>query len=233
MNILIVEDEIIVAETIKKIFKGLDNINLIDITDKFDEAYNKASSKVYDVVLVDVMLKEKRNGIDLCSLIRQNNPNIILIVITCMTSIEYLKEAFKVGVNDYITKPFNRKELELRVNRWQQFSVNDVKVCDTIEYYELHYSIIKNRFYFNNEQLNLTKKNKELLLLFLKNPEMILSADFLQEKLWGDYYISLRNRNIRSNIQILRSVLKDHCGNWIETIRGEGYVLQKPENNGK
>ena len=76
--------------------------------------------------------------------------------------------------------------------------------------------------------MKITKKSKMLFLLFLKNAEKILSQDFIQEKLWGDYDLSFKNRNIRSSVQLLRRALAHYpCKNWIQTVSGEGYVLQR------
>jgi DNA-binding response OmpR family regulator len=75
--------------------------------------------------------------------------------------------------------------------------------------------------------LTLTKGMKRLLLLFLEKPETVLSHDFLQREVWGDYDTALRQRNIHERIATLRQILPNKITPWLQSIRGEGYMLKK------
>jgi DNA-binding response OmpR family regulator len=225
-DILVVEDEKLTADMIRSIVLTLPCVRSVDISRDYQDALEKFSSKIYHMALVDIFLASKRrNGLDLCREIREKHPTIPLLVITSDTSFESLKKAFDVYVNDYIKKPFFPQELLLRVQRWIPQSD---PFPDPIEYHGLSYHHRHNEFYFKGQKIQLTKKNKALLLLFLQNKEMILPSDFLQEKLWGDTDPLANKRNVRSNIQILRLALKkNRCDRWIATVRGEGYRLLK------
>lgn len=227
MNVLIVEDDKIIAEVLKNILKKVKNINLIQSALTFNDAYQKAMSQVFDIVLIDIFLdKNDFNGIDLCKSIRKVNSEIILIFITSAISLKYLEEAFLYGANDYITKPFNYKEVELRIKRWSLI-YRTIKTSQIISYYELSYDTMQNEFYLQKNQIKLTKKEKRLLSIFLRKKEETLTQEYLQEKLWGDFDLTFKTRNIRSNIQLLKKALPDKCKNWIQNIRGEGYILKK------
>ncbi len=227
MNVLVVEDNIQVAQSIKKILSANKLINIVDVAHDFNQAFDKIYSDVFDLLLLDIFLgKDSLTGLDLCAKIREKNKKIPIIILTSVTSISYLEKAFKLGANDYIRKPFNSKELELRIERWMQLS-EDFSLKRILKYKELSYDFHTNQFYFNNKPINLTKKNKFLLRLFLVNPEELLPAAYVKEKFWGDYPGIRKNRNLRSNIQSLRDELEPYCANWLKTKRGEGYILQK------
>ncbi len=229
MNILIVEDEIIVASSIRLLLKKIPFVNFVDIAHNFEEGFQKFNSSIFDIVLVDIFLgEEKNNGFDLCEVIRKQNKQIPIIIITAYHSIRYIEKAFSIGVNDYITKPFNHKEVELRVKRWLMLS-NQITTKTKITYHKLSFDPETNFFSFKKKKRNLSKKNKILLLIFLQKPEKVLSCNYLKEKLWGDYLNCEKSRNIRSNIQILRKNLPKECRKWIKNIRGEGYILKKDD----
>lgn len=96
-----------------------------------------------------------------------------------------------------------------------------------MRYKSLSYDPTENQFYFDKTQIPLTKKSKALLQIFLKHPEKLLSTNLIKRRYWGDHEPTTTSRNLRSNIQILRSSLKKvNCEDWIVTVRGEGYVLK-------
>jgi len=227
MNVLIVEDEPKVAKSIKKTLLKSSMINIVDIAHNFNDAFEKFTSDIFDIVLLDVCLgKNSLTGLDLCKKIREKNIKIPIIIITGLHSVKYLEKAFKLGANDYIRKPFNSRELELRVKRWCQIS-DRVTIRKNLIYDELLYDFQCNKFYFRDRPLTLTKSNKILLRLFIEHPEKLLSNKFIREKFWGDISCFNKSRNLRSNIQSLRQSLNPECSNWIQTVRGEGYILKK------
>ena len=228
MNVLIVEDDILVAEMMKKVIKTISVVNLVEVAHNFDEAFRKYMSKTFDLVLADIhLVGDRYDGIDLCKLIRQKDSKIPLLIISSDTSLESLEKAFNIHISDYIKKPFYPKELLLRVKHWLRQS-HYIEFTKKIHYKKMIYNSKNNEFFYANQKIPLTKKSKALLLLFIKNPENLLTQQFLKEKLWGDYDHLGTNRNLRSNIQILRATLnKVGCSDWLSTIRGEGYILKK------
>lgn len=226
MNILIVEDEVLIARMIKRICQNIPAVNTLDIVLDYDSAIAKAASGIYDLFITDIFLgKDKNNGLDFCEKLRALNIDTPIMVITSIYSLEYLEKAFSLGVNDYIMKPFHPKELELRIHRWLQGGSS--KTSAHMHYDRLSYDPNLHEFYFDHKKLDLTKREKTLLLIFLRHSEKLLPVHVMKEKFWGD--ISEKNRNIRSNIQSLRRSLGNPCADWIQTVRGEGYILKKKD----
>lgn len=225
MNILIVDDEKCVALAMAKALMASPTINIVETVYDSKTALAKIKSDVFDLILLDVYLKnEESTGLDLCKQVRSFNSEIPIVIVTGHHSIDHLEKAFKYGANDYIKKPFDTKELLLRIHRWIQFS-SKIRLNKQISYQNLIYDFHVNEVYFQEEKIPLTRKNKTLLLLFMRNPEELLTKRYIHQKFWGDYY-EVSSRNLRSNIQHLRKSL-DPCASWIRTIRGEGYMLRK------
>ncbi|MDD4151752.1 MAG: response regulator transcription factor [Candidatus Gracilibacteria bacterium] len=231
MNILIIEDDLFLAKNIAKLFEKKIIINRVKIITNYNHFLKELSIiKSYDIILIDIFLGplEKKNGIDILSIIREKDSQIPVIIISRFDECKYLEEAFSKGASDYIIKPFRLKELEIRVLKWFKIYLdNDLSKTKNINYFGLEYNISKNEFYYNGIILDLTKGNKYLLLLFLSSPEKLLKEIYLVEKIWGDLSFIIE-RNLRVNILRLKNKLKKYkIDSWISNIRGEGYILRK------
>ena len=232
MNILIIEDEVFLAEKIKKAFSNKVISNRIKMIHSYNCFLNELSIiRSYDIILVDIMLSDndKKTGIDIVRTVREKNINIPIVIISSMSDCYRIEWWFDAGANDYITKPFRIKELELRVLKWfKTYFLSLYFGCDkTIQYNELLYNISENQFYYQNKPLELTKKNKYILSILLSRPEKLISNTYLIEKIWGDIYMVIE-RNLRVSIHRLKSELEKHgCHNRITNVRWEGYMLKK------
>lgn len=227
MNLLIVEDELSIANSIKRNFSKSSEFAKIEIAGSFVEAIGMMNKYTFEIIIVDINLDgSELDGLDLCDLIRNQNNRVPIIVITACHTLKNMERAFSIGVNDYVTKPFNIKELEIRVKRWST-SISPGSLKSSLEYGKLRYDLKNKAFYFGNNKLELTKKNKELLLIFMEEPENLLTHEYIKEKYWGDYSLTRKSRNLRSSIQHLRDALEGVCSEWILTVRGEGYILNK------
>ena len=233
MNILIIEDDIILAEHIWKVFRlswRFNNIKLLHSYSEFRKNYHMIDS--YDIVLIDILLSknyyDKHNWIELVKLIRFKNNKIPIIVISWLNDIKWLDLAFSNWANDYLVKPFRLKELEIRVESWfRTFLYNKLENQKEISYYSLKKDLYTWEFFFNDKKINLTKNAKFILSLFLKEPEKLITDLVLKNKLWWDIS-SIIERNPRVNILRLKNSLKPiWIENWIINIRWEWYMLIK------
>lgn len=231
MNLLIIEDDLFLANKIKIIFEKNNLINRVKILSTFDsflcEFYLINS---YDIILVDIILWKwiKKNWIDIVQYIRDKNIVLPIIIISWINDIWFLKLAFDKWANDYICKPFRINELEIRVLKWFNnfFSNNKLVNKSFLKYDSLIYDFTQNVFYFNWYELILTKTSKYLLLLFVSKSEELLSEIYLVEKIWWDS--NLFDRNLRIVIYRLKKSLELYWIDWwIKNIRWEWYILEK------
>jgi len=232
MNILIIEDDEFLWTKIIKVFKKRVITNKITLLWTYEDFINHLPIVPwYDIILVDIKLKNSQNktGLDIVKKLRKKDLQVPIIVISGFSDIEYIEQAFDCWANDYLTKPFRLKELELRIMRWFKSYCMNIIFSDTqiLGYEWLSYKFQDNSFYYQDNILELTKKTKFILFQLLLRKENIISEEDLSMKLWWDTEI-LKKRNIRIVILRLKKILECYgIDSWVRNIRGEWYILKK------
>ena len=221
MLIVVIEDDKPIASLIKMNLE-LENFDVRVFSDA-ESAYNffsEAEAKA-DLILLDIMLPGM-NGFELQSRIKEKN--IPVIFITAKSDQEDKLMGLKLGADDYITKPFDNRELILRVKAVLRRSSNKTKLSnDCLILGKLKLLKSKHSVLLNGEKLDLTPKEFEILHLFMKNYQQVFSRDQLINCIWGyDYYGN--SRTIDMHIKRLREKLKSYQ-NIIKTVYGVGYKL--------
>jgi len=223
-KILVVDDEEHIVELLKY---NLEN-NSYNVIYAFDgeEAYNKAIEESPDLILLDIMLPVL-DGVEVCKKLKKNkiSENIPIIMLTAKSEETDKVLGLEIGADDYITKPFNIRELIARIkavlrrtNNSTEASKNILKIDNIIidiESYEVK---------VDNEIIDLTFKEFELLKLLSENRGKVLSRNFLLDKIWGyDFYGETRTVDVHIRHLRKKLKLKDDV---IETIRGVGYKIK-------
>lgn len=223
-RILVVDDEEVLCEVLK--------INLelsgyvVDYALSAEEALRKDLSP-YSLFILDVMMGEM-SGFELASKIKNDCTLRKTPIILCTAKDQEgdVVEGFSRGVDDYIRKPFSMKELVLRVKSvLRRYSENDESVSNMISYKNLIINNDLKTCEINGEQIQLTKKEFDLIFLFLKNPDKIFSREEILDKVWEDDVLVI-DRTIDVNINRLRKKLGEY-GNNIITKTGHGYGFKK------
>lgn len=215
-TILVVEDDRSISELIR--------INLQD-ADYFCEcvydgmeAADALESKHYDLVLLDIMLP-KVDGYELLEYIRPLNVPVIFL--TAKAEVKDKVKGLRLGAEDYITKPFSVEELLARV----ETILRRVHKKETILTFRDVTVDTKSRIVRRNgEVVNLTKKEYELLILFLENKNIALFRDRIYEKVWQEEYYG-NSRTVDLHVQRLRKKL-----NWemcLTAVYKIGYRLEE------
>lgn len=220
MKILIIEDEKELADSIAEYLYSL------RYTCEFAASYAQAIDKIaifsYDCILLDLMLPGG-DGIKILEALKQENKQDGVIIISAKNSIEDKVKGLQIGADDYLAKPFHLSELAARVHsiiRRKRFDSGN-----TIEVNELTIDLWAKTVKINNETVTLTKKEFDLLLLFIGNKNRVISKSALAEHLSGDIADMLDNHDfVYAHIKNLKKKLTDMgYGNYLKTIYGTGY----------
>lgn len=217
MNILLLEDEVILKESIVEFLTTQNYI--VDSFINSDDAFDAIYSKEYDLLLLDVNVPGKRDGFELRKELAQNNTNIPTIFVTSMSSADALIQGYAHGCCDYIRKPFDLTELLLRVQQAIKSNCFNTKE----DYIELSdnckYNIKTFVLTQNNEVVSLSKREIDILNLFIIYRKKILSCDVIYEQIWDN---DVDAANARVQINNLRRKLPKGI---IKNIYGLGYRL--------
>ncbi|MDD2397284.1 MAG: response regulator transcription factor [Tissierellia bacterium] len=221
-KILIVEDEQKIARFLELEFKyeGYDVI----IANNGREGFEKGKSPDVDLIILDLMLPGL-SGIEVCRRLRQTS-DVPIIMLTAKDDISDKVTGLDIGADDYMTKPFAVEELlaRIRVLLKRKFHKNndeDILVIGKLNLCKNNYKVE-----YENENIELTKKEFELLEYLMRNKNIVLSREKILDNVWGyDYYgdtniIDVYIRYIRSKIDQKYNV------SLIETVRGVGYIIR-------
>jgi len=223
MKLLIIEDENELASNIASYLSGENYV--CEIANCYDSAYQKINLYNYDCILLDLSLPGG-DGLDLLKILRFNKKEDGVIVISAKDSIEDKIYALQYGADDYLAKPFHLSELAARifaVIRRKSFSNSN-----TISFNELHIDILAKTVKVNEQSISLTKKEFQLLLLFIGNKNRVLSKSALAENLSGDFADMFDNHDfVYAHVKNLKKKLSEAgSGNYLKTIYGSGYIWQ-------
>lgn len=222
-NILIVEDERIVAMEIESYLLTL-NYNIVAICSTSEDAYKKVMKNSVDLVLMDIYL-DQSNGIEATKKIKQQKPNLPIIFLSANMDEETINQAIAVNPEAYLVKPFNRRELAVAIKIALKHNQNDSpqKNKNKGDVYfdnEFTFNTHSSKLICSGEEVNLTKKERSLLILFLRNKNQLLSIETIEYELWSDKPSNDSRR--RSLICRLRAKLKHK---FIQTHSSEGYTF--------
>ena len=189
------------------------------------EAGYKAFMKTkFDICVLDVMMP-KKNGFTLAQEIRQGSPDMPIIFLTAKTLKEDILEGFKIGADDYITKPFSMEELVFRIEAILR-RVRGKKNKENTLYHigRFTFDTQKQLLTIGEKQTKLTTKENELLALLCSHANEILQRDFAPKTIWiDDNYFNARSMDVY--ITKMRKHLKDDDQIEIINIHGKGYKL--------
>lgn len=218
-KILIVDDEHGIREVVKKyaVFNGFE----IDETSDGFSAIEKVKNNKYDLVIMDVMMPEL-DGFTAVRRIREFS-NIPVIMLSAKSEAYDKINAFEIGIDDYVTKPFSATELMLRVKAVLSWAGSQ-DVGDIFEAGKLKIDFKARIVYIDGERVNLSPKEYDLLSFFIKNNGVALSWEKLLTEVWGYGYFG-DDRTLDTHIKLLRKSL-GACAPMIVTIRGLGYRFE-------
>jgi len=222
MKILIVEDEKNLRETI------IDFLKIEGYVCEYSETVEQGSEKLeiyeYDCLLLDIGLPDG-SGLKLIKQLKDKHPGTGIIIISARNSLDNKIEGLDLGADDYIAKPFNLTELNSRLKS----VIRRVKFQGRKEIAagELKIFPDSRQVFANNEQIVLTRKEFDLLIFFVSNPERVLTKEAIAEHLWGDFADSSDSFDfVYSQIKNLRHKIIEKTGmDYFQNVYGTGYTF--------
>ena len=223
-NLLIADDNEKIASILEQYAKKEGYI----VTKAFDgeSALAAFSEKEFSMVLLDVMMP-KKDGFEVCRAIRKTSQVPIIMITARGEDFERIM-GLDIGADDYIVKPFSPGEVMVRVRAiLRRANKEDAIESEKLSFDNLTVDLTSYDAILNEKEILLTKKEIELLWLFMSNPNRVFTRDNLLNKLLGyDYYGD--NRTVDSHIKRLRAKLdQEPHPKWeIKTIWGVGYKFE-------
>ncbi len=224
MRVLLIEDDLRVAELIKR---GLEE-HSFTVTVAYDGELGKklALQNEYELIITDIVLP-RLDGLELCKQLRHLNADIPIIMLTALGTTDDKVEGFDAGADDYLVKPFEMRELLVRIrvvtkrNNKTRSSLGAI-----IKFADLEMNVTTKTVKREGIEIELTPKEFKLLEYMLQNSERVLSRAEIAEKVWDTHFDTGTNF-IDVYINYLRKKIdKDFERKLIHTKPGMGFILK-------
>ena len=223
MRLLIVEDEV---KTGAYLQQGLSEAGFtVDVAITGEDGLHHATTSVYDLIILDVMLPGV-NGFDILEKLRQNGHLSPVIFLSAKDRVEDRVKGFELGADDYLVKPFSFSELLARIRallrRGRTIESHQINVAD------LNVDFLKRRVTRAGNRIDLTAKEFALLELLIRRKSEVLPKSLIASQVWDMNFDSDTNV-VEVAMRRLRSKIDDPFDiKLIKTIRGMGYSLEDP-----
>lgn len=226
-KVLVVDDEKLIVKGIR--FSLLQDGMEVDCAYDGEEAFNMAKANSYDMILLDVMLP-KMDGFEVCQAIREFS-DVPIVMLTAKGDDMDKILGLEYGADDYITKPFNILEVKARIKaimrRTSPERAPQVQ-SSVIEKGDIKLDCDSRRLFINDNEINLTAREFELLEILIKNENKVYSRESLLKIVWGEDYpgdvrtVDVHVRRLREKIEVNPSEPK-----YVHTKWGVGYYYNQ------
>jgi DNA-binding response OmpR family regulator len=232
-TILVVDDEKTLRETVAYQLEQ-DGHRVVTAADG-RQALEVFRSESPDLVLLDLMLPEL-SGMEVCRILRAES-DVPIIMLTAKTTEIDKVVGLEVGADDYVTKPFSLRELLARVRAHLRrreaavsAAVGPARLPEQVVLGRVRVDLAGHRLLRDGVTLPLKPKAFELLAFLLRNPGQVFTREQLLQRVWGYDYAG-ETRTVDVHVHWLRSQIEEtpHEPELIQTVRGVGYVLRRPE----
>lgn len=220
MKVLIVEDE---KKLLRLLEEGLNILGYVtDTASDGEEALDLAYVENYDIIILDINLP-KKDGFEVLRDIRQFNREVNIIMLTARSDIDDRVRGLDYGANDYMTKPFDLKELDARMRsllrRKSIMEETEIRIND------LSFDTVKREVVYDGRILALTAKETGIIEYLFLNRQRYVTVEEIMEHVWDSNADDFSN-TVRVHMSSLRKKIKKATGkNYIENVIGKGYKI--------
>jgi DNA-binding response OmpR family regulator len=220
LKILIIEDDKSLNTSIFEYLKMEGHV--CESALNFRQAILKAGDNRYDCIILDIGLPDG-SGLDIIKELKANKLTDGILILSAKSSLEDKLSGLRIGADDYLTKPFHFAELGARIN--SIYRRNNLLGQNDVSFNEIIVKTTDNQVYVNNNLLDLTRKEYDLILFFVSNRHRIITKESIVEHLWGDEVILTDSFDfVYTHVKNLRKKIINAGGkNYIKSIYGFGY----------
>ena len=216
-HILLVEDDESLQELIEKLLKN--NNYLVSKANNIEEANKLIELFIFDLIILDVMLPDS-TGLDFYKDSIKDRINTPVIFLSALSTVDDRIAGLELGADDYIGKPFDARELILKIkkNIAKKHSLDIVQLSENTQF-----DLKKEQLLYNGNKINLSSNELKILKLLINNSHQYLTRDLLNTELGLDYL----SRSGDMQISRLRLKLKKECqiDDLIRSVHGKGYKI--------
>lgn len=222
MRVLVVEDERKVAAFVRS---GLEQQGFrAEICYDGGEGLRRASTEVFDAVVLDIMLPG-RDGLSVLRKLRADGHNVPVLLLTARGDVDERVEGLNLGADDYLAKPFAMTELVARLRALQRRKTG--VTVNTLTYADLVMNLTTREVRRGESELLLTPQEFSLLECLLRMPEKVITRTEMCQQVWG-YQFDPGSNVVEVAVQRLRRKLDEGFQQpLVQTVRGVGYVLKR------
>ena len=220
MKILVIEDEKLIADILKK---GLEYHKFsVDIAYCGNDGYLLTQQFEYDLVILDLMLPDI-SGEEVCKKIRQDKNNVFILMLTAKKLPEDIVNGLNFGADDFLTKPFEFSVLLARIRALLRRTSEQKE--NILEILNIRLFIDQEKVEVDSKEIELTKKEYMILEYLMRNKNQLLSRNQILEHAW-DRNADIFSNIVNTHIKNLRKKIGKN-GNIIETVYGSGYRINE------
>ncbi|MBP6827316.1 MAG: response regulator transcription factor [Saprospiraceae bacterium] len=226
MKVLLIEDEPKMNRSLKK---GLEE-HLIDVDTALDGHTGRllAESNDYSVIISDVVMPEL-NGIDLLRAIRKNGNQTPVILLTALGQTDDKVSGFEAGADDYLTKPFEFRELLMRIRALARRTAEKSAPQQVLRFADLEMNLSTKEFFRDSQRIQLTPKEFALMEFLMRNPGRVIPKTEISEQVWNLHFDTGTNF-VEVYVNFLRKKIeKGFAKKLIHTQFRIGYILREEE----
>ena len=222
MRILVIEDEVKIAQFIKRGLK--EEGYAVDVANDGEQGHFMLSSNEYDAIILDLMLP-KIDGLTLCRTLRKDGCQTPIIMLTAKDTVKDKVKGLDSGADDYLPKPFAFEELLARVR--VLLRKKDSRVQTQLKVDDLNLDLLTHKVTRGDREIDLTVKEYALLEYMMRNAGNIVTRTMISEHVWDINFDTFTNV-IDVYINYLRNKIDSSFPDkMIHTVRGKGYLLKK------
>ena len=226
MKVLVIEDNIELLHDIRDFME--EEGNICELAHNYKSAHNKIGYFPYDILVIDITLPDG-SGLDIIRAVKKENIDAGIIIISAKNSVGDRIHGLEIGADDYLTKPFYMAELNARIKAlYRRKMYNGSR---EIFFNEIRIKPDSHEVFVNDQHLNLTKKEFDIIHFFVVNRHRLLTKEAIAEHLWGDHIEMADSfKFIYTHLANLRKKISELGGkDYIQSIYSVGYKFTDRE----